>query len=342
MFLSKRSNGIYYLWLDDENGRKRKVSTHCTVKSDALRFLRTFSRESPKPFHKSPNHTSLALFTSAYSEYANGRYARSYCKNIAVSLNSLKEVVGDVSLTYIGVREVEKFLARIGPGKSDRTVRAYFVTVASAFETAIRWGLLESNPFRKVKRPRLRELIPAHLTPVEFAAVLKVEPDRDLRDLYTCAVSTGMRLGELAALDWHDVDFDQRVIRVRNTATFTTKNRRNRTIPMTCQLCALLAERQKVTTTSHVFSFEGRRITKDIASRNFKQCVVKAGLNPAIHFHSMRHSFATWLVQSEVSLYTVQRLLGHSSIAMTQVYSHLSPSDMHDAVGVISLPVAVD
>ena len=341
MFISKRSNRYYYLFYFDDLGMRHKVSTGTTLKSEALKYLQRFT---PEGHRRSRSRVCLPLseFCTRYIEHAQARFSPKYQESISTSIRQFLTVTGDLPLRSIGVREIERFIATIAQGNSDRTVRTYFVTLASAFETARRWEQIDLNPFRKVQRPRLRELIPAHLTPAELAAVLNAESNRDLRDLYSCAVSTGMRLGELAALDWCDVDFVQRVILVRNTATFTTKNRRNRTIPMTVQLCGLLVARRNVSIAPYVFSFEGRRITKDIASRNFKQCITEAKLNPALHFHSLRHSFATLLVQSGVSIYAVQKLLGHSSVAMTQVYSHLAPSDLHDAVGVTSLPVAAD
>ncbi len=338
MHISKRSNGIYYIWFTDEQGRRQKISTRSSSKSEALKIFRNFIQSSQDKPQRQPFPPSLSSFTATYLDYAKGRYSRSYCENIAVSLRGLLKTVGDLPLQKVGVREVEQFLASIAPGKSDRTSRAYFVTLASAFQTAMRWGHIETNPFRRVVRPRLRELLPVHLTKEELRAIVDHERDQDLRDLYICAVSTGMRLGEMAALQWEDVDFVQRVIRVQNTASFTTKNRKNRTIPMNSLLCSMLSKRKSYAQSELVFSFQGRRLTKDIASRNFKQCVIAAHVNPALHFHSMRHSFGTWLVQAGVSIYEVQRLLGHSSIAMTQVYAHLAPSELHETVEKI-LPV---
>ena len=80
-------------------------------------------------------------------------------------------------------------------------------------------------------------------------------------------------------------------------------------------------------------------MTKEYISKNFKRYAVLAGLDDKVHFHSLRHSFASLLVQAGVSLYEVQRLLGHSSPTVTQVYSHLQPDQMHETVNKISIPV---
>jgi site-specific recombinase XerD len=72
-------------------------------------------------------------------------------------------------------------------------------------------------------------------------------------------------------------------------------------------------------------------------SNAFTKCVLTSGLSDKLHFHSLRHTFATWLVQSGVGIYEVQKLMGHSSISVTQVYAHLAPSELHGAVNRISV-----
>lgn len=332
MHISKRSNGIYYLWFTDELGRKKKISTGSSSKSDALKFFRSFTTPTRDRLQRHLSPVSLSRFAAIYLDYARSRYSRSYCENIGTSLSGLQKVLGDLPLHDIGVREVEKYVATMSSAKSDRTSRAYFVTLASAFQTAVRWEHTETNPFRKVKRPQLRELVPVHMTTEAFRRVLACENDPDLHDLYLCAISTGMRLGELTALQWDDVDFARRQILVRNTDKFTTKSGRNRTIPMNARLVDLMEKRRHGGSNSLVFYYRGRALTQDIASRHFKDCVLRAKVNPSIHFHSLRHTFATWLVQAGVSIYEVQRLLGHRSIAVTQVYAHLAPSELHGTV----------
>ena len=78
---------------------------------------------------------------------------------------------------------------------------------------------------------------------------------------------------------------------------------------------------------------------KDFISKTFKKCVLDAELDERLHFHSLRHTFASWLVQEGVSLYEVQKLLGHPSSSVTQIYSHLQPEQMHSTVNRIDLPL---
>lgn len=73
-------------------------------------------------------------------------------------------------------------------------------------------------------------------------------------------------------------------------------------------------------------------IKQDWIVHNFKKYVLKANINPKLHFHSLRHTFASWLVQAGVSIYKVSKLLGHSDVKTTEIYSHLRIEDLRNSV----------
>jgi site-specific recombinase XerD len=86
-----------------------------------------------------------------------------------------------------------------------------------------------------------------------------------------------------------------------------------------------------------VFARRGFQIGESFVSHRFKEYVRMAGLDERLHWHSLRHTFASWLVQDGVSLYAVQKLLGHSSVTVTEIYSHLQPEKLHDTVNRIQV-----
>ena len=132
--------------------------------------------------------------------------------------------------------------------------------------------------------------------------------------------------------------FVAKVLHVRNSATFTTKSKRNRVVPMNEQLWHMMASRKETASCELVFHDNGRRLTKDEVSKRFKKFARGAfGQATKLHFHSLRHTFASWLVQDGVSLYEVQKLLGHSNISVTEVYSHLQPEQLHETVNRIAI-----
>lgn len=339
MFLSRRSNGVYYLWFRDDLGRKQKISTKKTHKAQALQFLSEFKRNQQERKLKL-QQVSLSEFTQDYLTHCSSKHTRKTQRDSSVALRELLRILGDLPLHKIGVREIESYLARKASEVSQWTARKHYAHLASAFETACKWKCIPANPFRQVEKPKVPEIQPAHFTKLEFQELLKVVPDQDFRELCICAVSTGLRLGELVALQWTDVDFVRKVIVVQNSETFTTKSKKIRVVPMSEQLWRMLAIRKETASCELVFHRSNKKLIGDYVSKTFKRCVREAKLSERLHFHSLRHTFATWLVQDGASIYEVQKLLGHSSLAVTQIYSHLAASELHSVVNRIDISLS--
>ncbi len=278
---------------------------------------------------------SLAAFKQEYLEYAAGVHTQRTTKTYKTAFREMLRVVGDRPLSGAGIREIEYFLSVKKSEASEWTARKYYIALRSAFEKAVQWEYLAENPFRKVARPKVREMLPAYFSEADFRLFLSAVPDRDFRELCIVALLTGLRQGELLSLRWRDIDLAGKVLYVRNSETFTTKTKRNRVVPMNEELCRLLRDRKnhlhcEAETVFH--SENGKPLKHGTVSQKFKRCVRQAGLNDRLHFHSLRHSFATALVGSGVSLYAVQKLLGHTTSKTTEIYSHLLPQQLHEEV----------
>ena len=196
----------------------------------------------------------------------------------------------------------------------------------------MQWNYLEENPFRKVPKPKEREMLPAYFSETDFRLFFSVIEESDFRELCITALLTGLRLSELLNLRWNDLDFGSKLILIRNTETFTTKTRKNRIVPMSDELYRLLKDRKEAIRFECEVVFHnknGGELLYTSVSQKFKKYIRRAGLNDKLHFHSLRHSFATALVSAGVSLYAVQKLLGHTTIRTTEIYSHLLPQQLH-------------
>ena len=183
-----------------------------------------------------------------------------------------------------------------------------------------------------------------------------------LNDVVVIGFYTGMRLNEIVNLKWKNVNLSTRIITVGDE-DFTTKGRNQRYVPICDEAMEVLLRRQgavvrrqesavrrqelvqegaevlilpfskRETSNGYVFcKSNGKRFTGDYVSRSFQLACRAAGMDKAIHFHSLRHSFASNLVQQGVSLYTIKELLGHSSITTTEIYSHLNMDALRDAI----------
>jgi integrase len=147
-----------------------------------------------------------------------------------------------------------------------------------------------------------------------------------LRPLLITALHTGMRRGELLALTRKDIDFPRRLIRVERS-----KNGEKRSIPMSQTLYETLG-------TIKVGDISGTLFPIAIRSLRaaYDEALAKAGITD-FHFHDLRHTFATRLVQNGQDLYKVQKLLGHKSIVMTQRYAHHYPESLRSSVEVLDV-----
>jgi len=192
-------------------------------------------------------------------------------------------------------------------------------------------------PVRRVKRPRADNRRVRFLSPAEAARLLAALGQRspEARDLALLSLFTGLRAGECSALAWADVDFANGLIFVKDT-----KNKHNRHAFMTSEVRAMLA-RRRTARPGDARVFQGRRggCLSWAADQPFRETVGALGLNEGLDdprqrvvFHTLRHTFASWLVMKGQPLYTVGRLLGHRDLRMTRRYAHLAPEVQRAAV----------
>ena len=261
----------------------------------------------------------------------------------------LVPALGDVRLRHLrrshltGLRD--KLLAKTAHGKkhqlSPKTVNLALALARKILATAVERELIPSNPFAGVKLMRLppprfrywtvgdREKFLAHADRVdpEFSRLVRV------------ACHTGLRLGELGALTWADVDFDRAKIRVSKTFDVNlakvipmTKGRADDDVPMNPEVLRALGP-ARGQGTAPVFS----RSLFWSARRRLGRLAEGAGV-PAIRFHDLRHTFASTLAMAGVDLMLIKDLCRHKSYQMTLRYAHLHPDHRRGATDVLCVP----
>jgi integrase len=153
-----------------------------------------------------------------------------------------------------------------------------------------------------------------------------------VKELVIFAINTGMRRGEILGLTWAGVDFARRTVTI-----FRSKNGERRTIPMNQTVLDLLSQKyaKKSSGNELVFASQTETLLDGSNLRRGFACALKAAKIENLHFHDLRHTFATRLVQAGVDLYKVQRLLGHKSPIMTQRYAHHFPESLRDGVEIL-------
>jgi integrase/recombinase XerD len=281
----------------------------------------------------------LKDFKDEFLEYSLGVHSRKTHKTHRTAFQEFIRVEGNKPLNSIGVREIEHFLSVKKREASEWTARKYYGSLAAAFQKAVHWEHIKVNPFKKVKKPKPPESFPLYFSEIEFNVLLSIMNERDFRELCLSALLSGLRLGEILSLRWKDVDSVDKIILVRNSEMFTTKSRKNRAVPISEELYKLLMERKENIRNESDFVFhdiKGNQLKEKTVSQKFKKYVRRASLNDKLHFHSLRHSFATHLVKKNVPLFAIQKLLGHSTSKTTEVYSHLLPQQLHREVNILA------
>jgi len=224
-------------------------------------------------------------------------------------------------------------MKRLQDEVSPVTINVELRALRTAFNVAIRWELVEKNPFKGMRLVPVPERTPAFLTKDDFQRLLNVIKENWLRELVVFAVLTGLRRGEALNLRWKHVDFGRRIIQIESDSNFKTKAGKRRIVPMNETVFNLLSQKAvRSAGTECVFSSQDGAIDPSYLTNRFKDYVHQTNLDRRLHWHSLRHTFASWLVQDGVSLFEVQKLLGHSSAEMTMIYSHLLPDQMHQTV----------
>src|SRR5207237_3712818 len=187
------------------------------------------------------------------------------------------------------------------------------------FSLAVEWGLLEESPMKSMKFLRENNARTRYLSLEECQRLIANCIAPHIRALVGVALHSGMRLGEILNLRWYDLDFASGFILVRDS-----KNGESRHVPMDATLSALFRAYPHRLGTDLVFSSSSGGHIVDVRT-GFQNACKRAGLID-LHFHDLRHTFASQFVMSGGDLYILKEILGHKSITMTQRYAHLSPT----------------
>lgn len=344
MFIVKNNKSSFYQIVYKVNGKKTSRSTNTRDRADAEKIFEEFQKSFVDPTQEKiitptvEDHLSLAAFKKEYLEFLQPMKSKRYITSIELSFNQLISYCGDISLKQITTQILDCFISTTF-ARTQRGAHQYYRTLKAAFNKAIEWNYIETNLFTKVKFPRLTKVYPAFITEDDLLIILTNTPYQYLKDIFTVAFYTGMRLGELINMKWKWIDFFKNQITVKCSDEFITKSKKERIVPMSEKVKSVLTIRYQ--NSEHQFNEvvfyrqEGRMLHQETISKQFKDAVRKSDLNDKIHFHSLRHSFASLLVQRGVSLYVVKELLGHEDLATTQIYSHLQQQNLRDAVNLL-------
>ena len=218
---------------------------------------------------------------------------------------------------------------------SKSTTARKVATLRSFYKFLVKREYVENNPVLAIKSPKQEKKLPRFLEYEEIQRLLNAPPvdswlgARD-RAILETLYSTGLRVSELVALNMEDIDFLGEVVRVRG------KGKKERVSPIGSNALQAIqhyiefrnrrAQTNDIDTRVLFVNKHGNRLSTRSVRRKMDKYLKEAGLDPAISPHTLRHSFATHLLNNGADLRSVQELLGHQSLSTTQVYTHLTTS----------------
>lgn len=320
--------GIYYANFVDTSGKRVRKSLE--TRNRAVAAMKEGEFLTKRKVQDSPK-VALESFLARYRAFLAATRKPDTARHFEIGLKKLLAFKPDI-----------KFLDDITPGVLDdcaitlkakikgpnapglnRAIRA----VKTAMRQAEFWDLIAPQNWRKVSKFKESKGRVEYHTPAEIKQILKIfNADWQLVVLLGCRA--GLRRGEIAALTWDDVDFKNNQIYVA-----PNKTEKYRYVPIAKDLrAALLAAKKRAKKgTKYVIMVGEARGSQFFLSAYYLKAT-KGKFSFKCGLHKLRHTFASHLVQAGVDLYRVSKLLGHSSIKMTEIYAHLAPADLKAAV----------
>lgn len=233
------------------------------------------------------------------------------------------------------VETIRGFLASLGENQySPATMARKIATLRSFYRWADRRRLVASNPMTLIRTPRQAKRLPKAITIDQIEKLLSAPSDNDLlgvrdRAILETLYSTGIRVSEVVGLNMDDLDLPGEALHIRG------KGKKERLVPLGSHALGAVARYVNTLKSDPRFANasgnsplfvnkHGKRLSSRSVRRKLDKYLREAGLDPTISPHTLRHSFATHLLDNGADLRSVQELLGHQSLSTTQVYTHLT------------------
>lgn len=324
VYFDERTNWWCMDYRDAQGHRKQIKAGRTKTLADAM--LRKRLDETQKEVilgHKQMTKIKL-------SDFALGVYCEYMKTNLRSWYREQRRVRGIIKhfdnkfLNEITSQDIERFkqqrLSYSKPATANRDV----VRLKNLFKMAIQWGYAVNNPARDVRLMPENNARLRYLTRAEYDRLLIFAPE-ELKPLITIAIYTGMRKGELTNIKWTDIDFEKGLITVPNT-----KNNQPRYIPMNSIVRDTINNVTKNLNSPYLFvskygtQYHGFDDT-------FRNVLKRAGIS-GVCWHTLRHSFASWLAEEGATPQELQNLLGHKTLNMVLRYAHLSPNCLKERV----------
>lgn len=269
-----------------------------------------------------------------YCEYEKGlspNTLKSYNYEINLYQSYLKDKLNIIDIEKVSKKDIESYLKYCYSKDEDSKTISHKITIIyNLHNYLLREKVVKDNEAEFIDRPKLAKHLPYTLTVSEIDKLLDIPLVTvfDYRDkaMLELMYGTGLRVSELVSLTVYDIDFYNAFLRIKG------KGSKERIVPINSaslkylklyldKRCLLL---KKKTSDELFLNARGEGISRQGFFKNLKKILTKKGMPTNISPHSLRHSFATHLIENGADLRSVQTMLGHSDITTTKIYTHIS------------------
>ncbi len=247
--------------------------------------------------------------------------------NYRLDLKGFAKFLGQAPIENTDYLLLRKYLAVLKEKNlGSRSTARHLSSLRSFFKFLVREGHIKANPILSLSSPKLDKHLPSFMTEEEVlrliqATITKDDPGRRDKAVLETFYSTGIRISELTGLSLDDIDLIGSVIKVKG------KGKKERMVPIGDQAIIAIRQyldRRKKKSDALFLNKNGTRITPRGVRNIVKKYLRLAGIKPGVSPHTLRHSFATHLLDRGADLRSVQELLGHANLSTTQIYTHLT------------------
>lgn len=318
-----------YWYVDYYADGKRQRKKHGKYKKLAELYLSDIELQIAREELKIPTDAAIDEFFENFMVYAEAHVSPK-------TLEKYKTVISSFQTFRSKFNSVNK-LSKVTPGfledlklarvrkVSKGTVNHDLKILGIIFNRAVKQNLIKKNPAREVERFKVEQKEVRFFSLEEIQKILETCSER-MYPAYLILIHTGVRKGELLELEWNDVDFERRIIKIGPKDGWTPKGKRPREIPINDELFEMILEqRKKSKGSSYVLEKNGSNRYDRTLWEDIKKLTRELGIKNA-NIHTFRHTFASYLIMNGVDIVTVKELLGHRDITTTMRYAHLMPN----------------
>lgn len=283
---------------------------------------------------KHMNNIYISDFLSYLEVEAN--YSKNTINSYENDLNKFEEYYKSKDLLKITSKDIEKYIQTLSD-LAPTTVSHNISSLKTFYSYFLKQGRISNNPTDGIKSPKLGIHLPTYLTIDEVNKLLDIEVTDAFssrnKAILELVYATGLRISEVISLEFKNIDYDECIIRVMG------KGSKERIVPVNDYAIKYLKEYidnyrpelVKNEINNYIFlNNHGRMLTRQGIFKMIKNYAALKNIKKTIGPHTLRHTFATHLLENGADLRVIQELLGHSDISTTQIYTHLTKEALHN------------